>query len=342
MRHPASGIAQALARRAAEVCRHYLSNGRRQGAYWLAGDVHNASGASLYVRLTGPDHGPGAAGHWTDAATGEHGDLLDLIGHAYGLDSLAEVLAEAADFLALPRPQPAPLPNRRTANALDDAGREAAARRLFARGRPLPGTLAQTYLAARGIVAVWPSCLRYHPRVALRSAPEARWTKAPALLAAVTDLKGDVIGVQRTWLAADGSGKADVANPRRSLGRLMGHGVRLGAPDDVLAAGEGLETVLSLVTVLPRLPTIAALSASCLGALTLPASVRRLYVARDNDAAGQRAIERLRDRVGVSTEVLELVPAGGDFNDDLQRDGVAGLTARLKSQIPPEDWARFA
>ena len=39
----------------------------------------NTPGRSLYVRLHGPDRGPGAAGKWTDAATGEHGDLLDLI-----------------------------------------------------------------------------------------------------------------------------------------------------------------------------------------------------------------------------------------------------------------------
>lgn len=75
----AADLARRLARHAEAVCRYYLPNGRRCGHYWLVGDVHNTRGRSLYVRLTGPDYGPGAAGKWSDAATGEHGDLLDLI-----------------------------------------------------------------------------------------------------------------------------------------------------------------------------------------------------------------------------------------------------------------------
>ena len=73
---PATDLARRLAQNAESVCRYYLSNGRRQGGYWLVGDVANQPGRSLFVRLKGPDHGKGAAGKWTDAATGEHGDLL--------------------------------------------------------------------------------------------------------------------------------------------------------------------------------------------------------------------------------------------------------------------------
>ena len=62
----AADLARRLARNAEAVCRHYLSNGRREGRYWLVGDVANTRGRSLFVRLSGPDHGKGAAGHWTD------------------------------------------------------------------------------------------------------------------------------------------------------------------------------------------------------------------------------------------------------------------------------------
>ena len=62
----AAELAHRLAREAEAVCRHYLSNGRRQGRYWLVGDVQNTPGRSLFVRLTGPDAGRGAAGKWTD------------------------------------------------------------------------------------------------------------------------------------------------------------------------------------------------------------------------------------------------------------------------------------
>src|SRR3984893_9447056 len=99
-------LARRLARDAEAVCRRYLSNGRREGRYWLVGDVANTPGRSLFVRLKGPESGKGAAGKWTDAATGDHGDLLDLIAMNRGLDRLRDVLDEARSFLSLPRPEP--------------------------------------------------------------------------------------------------------------------------------------------------------------------------------------------------------------------------------------------
>ena len=66
MRSQAAELARRLARDAEAVCRHYLSNGRRQGRYWLVGDVTNTPGRSLFVRLTGPESGKGAAGKWTE------------------------------------------------------------------------------------------------------------------------------------------------------------------------------------------------------------------------------------------------------------------------------------
>ncbi len=66
MSSPAADLARRLPRNAEGVCRHYLSNGHREGRYWLVGDVANTRGRSLFVRLSGPDHGKGAAGKWTD------------------------------------------------------------------------------------------------------------------------------------------------------------------------------------------------------------------------------------------------------------------------------------
>ena len=110
----AGDLARRLARDAEAVCRHYLSNGCRRGRYWVAGDVMNTPGRSLYVRLHGPDSGPGAAGKWTDAATGEHGDLLDLIRRNRDLPGLGDAMDEARAFLALPRPpEPSALDRRR-------------------------------------------------------------------------------------------------------------------------------------------------------------------------------------------------------------------------------------
>jgi hypothetical protein len=96
-RSPASEISRRLGENAEAVCRRYLSNGRREGRYWLVGDLRNAPGRSLYVRLDGTDGGR-AAGKWTDAATGDHGDLLDIIAACCGHNALRETLAEARYF----------------------------------------------------------------------------------------------------------------------------------------------------------------------------------------------------------------------------------------------------
>src|SRR5690606_4612178 len=117
----AADLARRLGEQAEAVCRYYLPNGRRQGRYWLCGDVAGTPGRSLYVRLTGE-----RAGKWTDAADGTHGDLLDLIALNRGLDFRA-TLDKARSFLRLPmKPQP------RRAEAPAPAGSPDAARRLFA------------------------------------------------------------------------------------------------------------------------------------------------------------------------------------------------------------------
>jgi Toprim domain len=335
----AGDLARRLARDAEAVCRHYLSKGRRAGRYWIAGDVMNTPGRSLYVRLSGPDYGPGAAGKWTDSATGEHGDLLDLIRCNRDLGDLGKAIDEARCFLALPRPASWPAHPSYAPPAM--SGSSEAARRLFRAGRPVPGTPAEAYLRARGITARldYPA-LRYHPSVYYRAAEDAPLEIWPALLAAVTALDGRISGVQRTWLDRERPAKAPLADPRRALGYLLGNGVRFGKASDILAAGEGIETMLALKLVLPSLPMIAGLSANHLAALDLPASLRRLYVARDNDAAGRKAAARLRERAA-GLDVHELVPVHADFNLDLCRLSADDLCARLADQLVPADRPRL-
>ena len=126
------------------------------------------------------------------------------------------------------------------------------------------------------------------------------------------------------------------------MGHILGNGVRFGTARDVLAAGEGIETVLSLRCVLPQLRMIAALSASHLAALELPSSLRRLYIARDNDDAGCRAAEALSARTEASgIEALTLTPTADDFNSDLRLFGRNALARSLHAQLAPQDVARF-
>ncbi len=341
MPNSASDLAHRLAENAEAVCRHYLPNGKRAGRYWLIGDVDNTPGRSLYVRLIGTGTGRDAAGKWTDAATGEHGDLLDLIAGRQRLATLGDTLDEARRFLSLPSSER--FENRRREPA--PTGSPEAARRLFAMSKPIAGTLAETYMRNRGIAHARKISLRFHPRCYYRADADDQEdvpTSWPALIAAVTDLDGTVTGVHRTWLDPSGRSKAPVATPRRAMGHLLGNGVRFGRVDDNMVAGEGIETVLSLAQVLPALPSIAALSANHLAALALPPTLRRLYIGRDNDPAGDHATHALTERAqAAGIEVLTLTPRLDDFNDDLQQDGIDAIAAMVRVQLAPEDVARF-
>jgi len=341
MARSASELACRLAREAEAVCRHYLSNGRRHGNYWLVGDVENTPGRSMFVRLKGGESGKGAAGKWVDAATADHGDLLDVIRGSCRLVDFHDVMDEARRFLSLPRPEPEPEWRRQHARA--PTGSPESARRLFAMSRPIAGTVVETYLRNRGITALLGTAnLRFHPRCYYRpydAAPTQTW---PAMIAAVTDFGGEITGAHRTWLDPSGEDKAPIDTPRRAMGQLLGNAVRFDMAQDVMAAGEGIETVLSLRCVIPDMPMVAALSAAHLAAILFPVTLRRLYIVRDNDAAGDGAAARLIDRAkALGIEAITLSPTLEDFNEDLRGLGVDALRAAIRAQLAPQDVARF-
>lgn len=266
-RFDAGELAIRLGRQAEAVCCHYLSSGHRAGRYWQVGDVHNTPGRSMFVRLVGPETGKGAAGKWQDSATGEHGDLLDVIRESCGLIDFKDIADEARSFLAMPHPEPEP-GDRDWRPASVPTGSPEAARRLFAMAQPIGRTLVETYLRKRGITALHETgALRFHPRCYYRADENAPTETWPAMIAAVTDPAGTITGAHRTWLDPHGFsevrlGRAPIETPRRAMGDLLGSAVRLGMGSEVMAAGEGIETVLSVRSVLPRMPSMAALSAA--------------------------------------------------------------------------------
>ncbi|WP_234729629.1 DUF7146 domain-containing protein [Acidocella facilis] len=341
----ASDLAHRLARNAEAVCRYYLSNGRREGRYWRVGDVYNTAGRSMYVRLTAAETGKGAAGKWTDSATGQHGDLLDIIREACGLKDFRAVAGEARRFLGMERADPLPKRSSEPREAAEPDSSPDAGQRLFSASRPIRGTIAEKYLLRRGISAAvlhGADALRFHPRCFYRVESGADHQALPALIAAVTDLGGAITGVHRTWLDLLGRDKAAVETPRRALGYLLGNAVRFGKASGTLAAGEGIETVLSLRCALPRMPMVAALSSAHLGALLFPVGLRRLCVIRDADPAGDRAVDQLTARaVSAGIDVHVLSPQLGDFNDDLTKLGIARLRASVRGQLAPGDAIRF-
>jgi hypothetical protein len=146
----------------------------------------------------------------------------------------------------------------------------------------------------------------------------------------------------RTYLSADGTRKAPIDAPRRAIGALGGNGVRFGPHAETMAAGEGIETMLSLRLAMSDMPMIAALSAAHLAALIPPPQLRRLYIAADCDRAGQNAAAGLAARLNaLSIETIQLTPQRKDFNDDLIADGTDMLAAQLADQLEAGDRQRF-
>ena len=322
----ASDIARALAMRAEAFCRAYLPNGTLAGNYWKVGDVTGATGRSLAVRLRESYGKP--SGNWVDFATSEHGDLLDLIPHVTGAKGFREVMDEARAFLR--NPQIHRNTQASAAPAATPAERIERARRLWAFGRPIGSTPAETYLRNRGI-SRFGSALAWHDSVYYRDVSTTSLASAPALLAKIADGSGNLTGVARTWLDIGRGAVADIIDPKRVMGQLMGHAVRFGNPSSsLLAVGEGIETVLSVGSALPKLSLVACLSATHLGLFEVPDAVRELWILKDNDAAGARAAAHLRERLADRDIVIhEVEPVLGDFNDDLGAWGSQALFERF-------------
>ncbi|WP_336810483.1 DUF7146 domain-containing protein [Bosea sp. MMO-172] len=341
----ASELAQRLGRQAEAVCREYLNAGRRQGNYWQVGDVRNTPGRSMYVRLK--DSPKGLAGKWTDAQSGEHGDLLDVIRESLGLIDFSDVADEARRFLSLPHPEPEP-PPKRHASTTAPSGSAEAARRLVAMCRPIGGTLVETYLRGRDITDLrGTGSLHFHPRCYYRPDDHGPTEQWPAMIAAVTDLSGKITGAHRTWLSPDGFdpvrlGKAPIDIQRKAMGDLLGNAVRFGIAGDVMAAGEGIETILSARQAIPGMAMAAASSAAHLAAILFPDTLRRLYIVRDSDPAGDSARDSLVERANAAgIEAVVLSPRLGDFNEDLRHFGTDALRTMLRVQLAPQDVARW-
>lgn len=340
MTNPARDLARRLAEKAEVVCAHYLSNGVREGRWWTVGDVHNTPGGSLLVRLDGPLHGPKRAGKWCDTASGQNGDLLDLIKLNQGYASTGEAMREAERFLGDPAAferdrnaahRRAPLKRRRSR---DRAGASA---RLFHAAEPIKGTLAEDYLQGRAIAQTRHRALRYHPGVYYRARDGAPLERRPAMLAAVTNLAGEIVSVHRTWLDRETARIAPIRKPKRVMAEFLGSAVRFGCFGGAIVAGEGIETVLSVKSACPELYMEAGLSGSHLAGLVFPPTLRRLWVAQDLGRPGERVAAKLcaRGRAeGFDVRVLK--PLVDDFNTDLRRMGCAAFTARLRDLLADE------
>ncbi|MFC0201473.1 DUF7146 domain-containing protein [Paracoccus rhizosphaerae] len=135
---------------------------------------------------------------------------------------------------------------RREAEARAEAERvERKALATWNEALPIGGTIAERYLRGRGITCPLPSTLRFHPEC---WHPTAK--RYPAMVALIEGLPRTAI--HRTYLRADGSGKADADPAKAMQGASMGGAVHLVQADGPLVVAEGIETALSLASGLLR------------------------------------------------------------------------------------------
>jgi DNA primase len=191
----------------------------------------------------------------------------------------------------------------------------ALALRIWRRSVAADGTVVERYLRiARGYSGPIPPTLRLAYG---RYEGEGGWL--PMMVAKMLDGDRQFRAVHRTYVGVDGSGKADVAKPKMTLGPTRGAVIPLAEPGPELVVSEGIENGLSLGDML-GLPAWAAGSAGNLAHLPLPSIVERVVIAADRDESGigQRKAEAaagLWTRQGRRVRIM-LPPAGfADWND---------------------------
>lgn len=339
-----------LVRRALDLCHELLPRGHREGHLWRCGNLAGDPGQSLYIRLDGA-----MAGNWRDmcpsGAGRDRGDLLWLIACVLFAGDLGRAVAWAKSWLRLDELDPGRIEQhrleleaegeRRSLAAAEEIKRNRAnARRRWLAGVPISGTIVETYLRSRAIdlraLGRAPGALRFNPRVQHGTGPDA--VVLPAMVAVITNLGGEHIATHRTWLKADGSGKAGAAEglvgkAKKVLGLFAGGHIPLwkGAcgsmplrdvpPGTDIWVAEGIEDGLTAACADPSLRIVCGVCSSNLPQLELPPQIGRLVFLRQNDLPGSDADTGWRQAIRAhrlaGRRVLQALPPKGvkDINE---------------------------
>lgn len=203
------------------------------------------------------------------------------------------------------------------------------------------------YLARRNVLVKSNAMkyVRFHPALEYFEKNEEDKSvlvgKFPAIVAAITDLDGQVQSLHRTFLGNQGN-KAPVADARKMCRvpddrDVMGAAIQLGGPPikGVLGVGEGMETALSPFRVY-GMPTWSTVSASMLAGFVPPAEVDHLFIWADLDASftGENVAESLAERARDLSIVPHIMLPNRslrkgrktiDWNDVLRSEGLVGF-----------------
>lgn len=342
-----------LQSRVHDLVRDLAPEGKLAHGYWMARNParDDRHAGSFWVMVARPGKAPGA---WRDEATGDKGDIIDLIAYTRGLNR-GEALKWARAWLNFEAVPPAERRQAREDQAKARIERERKAADLLAADRKrafgvyieakkakLVGSVVERYLATRGIdlarLPKLPGALGIIPR-AKHVETNSFW---PVMVAAMTGPDQTVWAVHRTFLLQDGSGKAPVTPARKIWPSFSGAVIKLargetGMPDaeaakhgllDTLVICEGVEDGLSIALARPDLRVWAAGSLGNVAHVRLPDCCERVIVAADNDWGKPQAMQQLDKALaalhaqGRPVRVARS-PIGKDFNDALQQGAAA-------------------
>ncbi len=200
---------------------------------------------------------------------------------------------------------------------------------IWARSVPAAGTPAEVYARSRGIVAELPPTVRF--------VMTPRWIDPetgepgrdyPAMVCALQDADGEIVGVQCVVLANGGRSKykrtredGTEAKAKLTFGLIVGSALRLGPPGPTVMLCEGPEDGLTLMQTYPALSIWVACGTALMSRIAFPGSIQGVILAGDNGAAGHKAVdEATAAYLGQGLAVDEIFPGQHykDWNDQLR------------------------
>ena len=320
-------IKERLAERCVELAEYLFGKPTRRWRH----ELRFGSRGSLNVTISGPKRG-----YYYSHEEQAGGSMLDAIMLANGYDDVRPALDWAKDYLGIrdDRPLP-PRPKIRYAPDGPDPSieRQQQARRLWAAGVSVGGTLGETYLRTiRGIrSSAWPDCIRWH-------------AGKQCLLFAATDTAGSIMGIQRIFLMPDGNAKTreDGGKLKVSLGPVGRGAVRMTPlPDsgNAIVLAEGPETGLSVwyATGMETRVLLGSIARTDLSDISLD---RTIIIAADDDARNapsRRALNktinswRREGRTVLATRPNKLSQRDkSDFNDLLRTGGIEAVQEQIR------------
>ncbi|MFQ3894589.1 CHC2 zinc finger domain-containing protein [Sphingobium sp. R-7] len=212
----------------------------------------------------------------------------------------------------------------------DIARRLALAQSIWASTAPLPGTVGERYVRSRGITVDLPDTVRFAmtPRWYNHETGETG-RNYPAVVCAMQDRDGNVVGVQCIFLKPGGNGKYQAtlrdgkqAKAKLTFGLVVGSAIRLGAPGPHVMICEGPEDGWTLFQELGGQPIMVACGTALLPRINLPECVTSVTLAGDNGEAGGKAVIKARAAyIAQGRDVSSIFPElpFKDWNDQLQR-----------------------